>query len=210
MRGSAVLAALLAASLLPAAPARAAGGASPHLVVAVDAAGHVSIRATRVPLDRLLGAIGRAAGIRISALGPLHQAPVTLHAGPQPIERLVRWLVRPHGVAALYGRANASRVGRLIVVPATVGPSSAAGRASAPAPDRDRVEQDQLASDAAEAELHRLGASLDDPDAVARLEAIAEGGPGGSASDALRHLARQILSIRPGLDEADEDGEAGG
>ncbi len=175
----------------------------------------VRVRAAGVPIGTVLSAVARATGVAIDALpADLLKARITLDAGPLPLERIVRQMVRPHGLAAVYARGG--RLTRLVVVPTDA--ALAAGAAAEPSGPRDeegrqaRVDGawwrlEDVGPDASpqsrEAALLALGGAFDDPAAVALLEAAADGRAGLAPDDPARRLARRILASRAGSDEED-------
>lgn len=193
------------------------GAAAAGVRVEQDADGRWRVEATGVPLAELLARIGAATGVPITVLSPaVERAPVTVTAGPAPLDRLVRQLVRPNGLAVLYGPGGtpASPV-RIVVVPA-----GGAAHPAVPVPARLdvrvggawwRLEDVGPAAEPADREtaVLTLGEALDDPGAVALLEAVARGDAGLGADDPARRLARRILEALPGgAGEADQEGEA--
>jgi hypothetical protein len=186
--------ALAAAGAAEAAPARrlpapARGDAR----VEVDRAGRVRLAAREAPLARVLDRLRAATGLATPRLPPaVAGSPVTLVTGPAPLEQVVRRLLRPHGVALVFGPAGAgSRLLAVAVIPA-------GGRPAAPAAALAPLGE---AASAEEDEVIRLGDSLDDPAAVARLEAIAAD----AASEEVRALARRVLEVRPGGEDEGEE-----
>ena len=186
----------------------------------------VRVRAEGRPVAAVLQAVERATGVAIDAPPPdVAAAPVTIDAGPLPLDRLVRQLVRPHGLAAIYDRDG--RLARLVVVPTGAERPGGAWEVGARWPAEAghgeprslearaggawwRLEDigPEAPPDRREAALLALGGALDDPDAVALLEAAADGRAGLAEDDPARRLARRILAVRPGVDD-EEEAEAG-
>lgn len=177
----------------------------------------VRVKADGLPVAAVLAAVQWATGVTIDSVpADVAAEPVTLDAGPLPLDRVVRQLVRPHGLAAIYN--GAGRLARLVVLPTDTGRdatvNAAIGRARV---DREpsteaRVDgawwrlQDlgpEASPGGREAALLALGGALDDPAAVALLEAAADGRAGLPVDDPARRLARRILEVRPGSDEED-------
>lgn len=213
-------AALLVLAVLAAGPASAvpAGAPASGVWIERDGAGRVTVRAAGVPLAEVLARLGAATGVSIEPLAPAFgREPVIVEAGPAPVERLVRQLVRPHGLALVYA-PRAPRV-RMIVVPAGEGEGQAPPGSARPAradggaePARVdgawwRLEDlgPEAAPEAREAAVLTLGGALDDPAAVALLEAVARGDAGLGPDDPARRLARRVLAVRPGSTEEDDD-----
>lgn len=220
MRGSRCAAALLGAVL-----ALSSGPAAARTPVYVELSGgtwspggppRVRVRAADRPVGEVLAAIARATGVAIDPPpAGLAATRVTLDAGPLPLERVVKGLVRPYSVAGIYGRDG--RLTRVVVIPTEGEPRSAAPPATArerEAAAEPRVDgawwrmEDvgpDVTPEAREAALMTLGGALDDPAAVAILEAAADGRAGLAPDDPARRLARRILAVRAGSDEEDEE-----
>ncbi len=179
--------------------------------------GQWRVETTGVSLAALLDRIAAATGVPITMLVPVpEEPPVAVAAGPAPLDRLVRQLVRPHGVAVVYAagrgpRRAPARPVRIVVVPADrAAPSVAASRvAEVPAAGaRWRLEDLGPSAEPArrEAAVLALGEALDDPEAVALLKAVAYDDTGLAADDPARRLARRLLAVIPGgADEGDEE-----
>ncbi|HEX7125148.1 MAG TPA: hypothetical protein VF406_05135 [Thermodesulfobacteriota bacterium] len=186
----------------------------------------VRVRADGRPVAAVLAAVERATGVTIDALPPdVAAAPVTIDVGPLPLDRLVRQLVRPHGLAAIYDHGG--RLARLVVVPTDVETPGEAWQVGARAPAEASSREPSMREPSMqarvdgtwwrledigpeapparrEAALLALGGALDDPDAVALLEAAADGRAGLAEDDPARRLARRILAVRPGVGDEDE------
>jgi hypothetical protein len=203
---AALAAALAAAGVAEAAPARRpAAPTRGDARVEVDRAGRVHVVARQATLGRALKRLGAATGVAMPALPPhLARAPVTLDAGPAPLERVVRQLLRPHGVALVFGpRQAGSRALGLVVIPAGAAVPRTSPAASAPPPGAAGADEEAPPE---EAEVMALGRSLDDLQAVARLQVIADGRSGLGPEHPARLLARRLLETLPGgVDEDDPD-----
>ncbi len=222
MRASAAVLALIGAAAL--APRGAAAAPAVHVELqggrwSPGGRELVRVKAAGLPVAAVLAAVQRVTGVAIDAVPEdVAAEPVMLDAGPLPLDRIVRQLVRPNGLAAIYDAAG--HLTRLVVLPTETGHGTTVNAAVGGAAGVDREPLADARVDGAwwrlqdvgpetppegrEAALLALGGALDDPAAVALLEAAADGRTGLAADDPARRLARRILAVRPGGDDEEE------